>query len=101
MNDGKSKEQVHLTAFRSVLPGRCSPGVGVCRLGQAPSGLGEGPPCSIVLLGSSCSVCVCGGGSLLSAPESKEPLILEERAFSDFDLPGIGSVRTLRRALYI
>lgn len=41
------------------------------------------------------------GGSLLSAPESKEPLILEERAFPDFDLPGIGSVPTLRRALYI
>lgn len=31
------------------------------------------------------------GVSLLSALESKEPLILEERAFSDFDLPGIRS----------
>lgn len=41
------------------------------------------------------------GGFLLSALESKEPLILEEPAFPDFDLPGIRSVCTLRRALYI
>lgn len=91
MNDGKSKEQVHSAASRSVLPGRCIPGADVCRLGQASSSLGEGPPPSIVLLGSSCR----GGGSLLSALESKEPLILEEHAFSDFDLPGIRPFRTL------
>lgn len=36
VNDGKSKEQVHFAASRSVLSGRCSPGADVCRLGRAP-----------------------------------------------------------------
>lgn len=41
------------------------------------------------------------GGSLLSALESKEPLIPEERAFPDFDLPGIGSAHSQESTLHL
>lgn len=96
-NNGKSEEQVHSAASRSVLAWQVQPR---CRCLQTQPGplpsWGRGWWWQPVALHCYAWLFLWGE-SLVSVPESKDPLIPEELCGPDFDLSHIGSLHTPKR----